>query len=150
MNYYELLEVKVKYDKIDDQSGKNKKVTEKYMVDAVSFTDAETKFYKEMENMISGEFIIMSISRANYSDILETDGDIWYKAKVTYSSIDENTGKEKKISNKILCLGNSVDNAYSNISESMGCNMVDFTIDSITDCKIIDFFKYQEESTVKA
>jgi len=137
-----LFEVKVKYDKIDEQSGKDKKVTEKYLVDALSFTEAEAKIYKEMESMIRGEFIITSISRANYTDVFQTAGDLWYKAKVSYASIDERSGKEKKISNSILCMGYSVDNAYSNINESMGVMTVDFTIDGISDSKIMDFFKY--------
>ncbi len=143
-----LFEVKVKYEKIDEQSGKEKKVTEKYLIDALSFTEAEAKIYKEMESMIRGEFIIMSIARANYTEVFETPGDVWYKAKVSFASIDEKSGKEKKVSNNILCMGDSVDNAYSNINESMGGMTVDFTIDGIADSKIMDFFKYEIESTI--
>ena len=73
-----LFECKVRYQKIDEQSGKDKKVTETYLFNAISFTEAESRIYKEMESLISGEFLVTNIRKANYADIFNfEDGDRW-------------------------------------------------------------------------
>jgi len=141
-----LFECKVKYEKINDKSGKEQKVTEKYLVDAVSFTEAETRMYKEMEMMVSGEFIIMAISKANYTEIFPNDeGDIWYKGKISFVSIDDKSGKEKKVTNNVLVLASDVPDADKKIKEGMGGLTVDFDINGITDSKIMDFFPYSTQ-----
>lgn len=135
--------VKVVYEKIDDQSGKEKKVTEQYLLDAVSFTEAEARTHKEMESMIRGEFLIASITRANFSDIFDdVAGDTWWKAKIKHMTVDEKSGREKSVSNYILIMADNVDHAYKNINEAMKGMTVDFTIESISDSQILDFFPY--------
>ena len=138
-----LFECKVKYEKIDEQSGKQKKVSETYLFDAVSFTEAESRIYKEMESMIRGEFVVTNIRKANYTEIFENeDGDIWYKSKISFASVDENSGKEKKVSNQILVLASNVKDAYDKIQQGMGGMTVDFEINAITESPILDFFPY--------
>ena len=135
-------ESKVKFEKIDEQSGKTKKVTEKYIFEAVSYTDAETKIYEEMEKYINGEFNITSITKPNYSEVLSTfTGSIWYKGKIKFESFDTETSKSKKVSNNILVMADNVDDAYNNINEAYADMTVDFTIEGITDSKVIEFFK---------
>lgn len=89
-------ECKVKYTKIDYRYGKEKKVTESYLVNAVSFSDAEEIIFKQLEKFISGEFVIVSIKRVNFSDIVTDMGEMFYSCKISFMSIDENAGKEKK------------------------------------------------------
>ena len=138
-----LFECKVKYTKTDENTGKEKKVTETYLIDAVSFTEAETRLYKEMEMMIRGEFIVTGIRKANYTDIFPfDDGDRWFKSKISYVSIDEEAGKEKKVSNQILVLANDVKDAWDKIHESMKGMTVDYEINSIAESPILDFFPY--------
>jgi len=138
-----LFECKVKYEKIDEQSGAEKKVSETYLIDAVSFTEAESRIYKEMESMIRGEFLVTNIRKANYAEIFnKADGDQWYKSKVSFASIDEKSGKEKKVSNQILVLANDVKDAYEKIVAGMGGMTVDFDINAITESPILDFFSY--------
>ncbi len=141
-----LFECKVKYTKIDELSGKEKKVTETYLIDAVSFTEAESRIYKEMESMISGEFLITGIRKANYTDIFPfDDGDRWFKSKISYVSVDEEGGKEKKISNQILVLASDVKDAWDKIHESMKGMTVDYEINAIAESPILDFFPYFKE-----
>jgi len=138
-----LFECKVKYNKIDELSGKEKKVTETYLIDAVSFTEAETRIYKEMESMIRGEFLITGIRKANYTDIFTfDDGDRWFKSKISYVSVDEEAGKEKKISNQMLVLAGDVKDAWDKIHERMKGMTVDFEINAIAESPILDFFPY--------
>jgi len=138
-----LFETKVKYEKIDDKSGKEKKVTEVYLLDAVSFGEAESRIYKEMESMIRGEFVVTNIRKAHYTEIFDNEeGDIWFKSKISFASVDEKSGKEKKVSNFILVLANDTKDAHDKIHEGMGGMTVDFEINSIIESSIVDFFPY--------
>jgi hypothetical protein len=136
-------ECKIRYTKIDEKTGKEKKVTEPYLVDAISFTEAETRIFKEMEACISGDFTVVSIRRSNYSDIVTTDGgEKWYKGKVTFMTIDESVGKEKKVSINMLVLSISINDADAKIKESLKGMTVDFESVSISETPIIDIFPY--------
>lgn len=139
-----LFECKVRYQKIDEQSGKEKKVTETYLFDAISFTEAESRIYKEMETMIRGDFQVTNIRKAGYSEILAFDegGDRWFKCKVSFTAIDENAGKEKKVSNQILVLANDVKEAFDHIHRSMNGSTVEFSIHAIMESPVLDFFPY--------
>lgn len=89
--------VKVKYTK-QLEDGRLKRVTEPYLVDSVSFTDAEARMYEEIGQSVTGEFLITGITKTEYADIFYyDDSEDWYKCKLTYVSIDGDEGKEKKI-----------------------------------------------------
>lgn len=140
-NYFDCA---VKYRKIDEKTGKEKKVTEHYLVDAVSFTEAEERIYREMEHVISGEFSVKDIKHCNYSDIFIGHGRYLYKAKIFFSSIDETSGSEKKIANYVLASGDSVEYATDNIKQSLLSNLISsFDIISVSKSKIVDYFKYR-------
>ncbi len=142
-NWYE---VKVKYVKIDEQSGREKKVTEPYLIDAVSFTEAESRIHAELEEMIRGDFQVTNISKANYSDLFPFDNaDRWFKCKVTYVSLDDAAGKEKKISSQMLVMGNDLKEAYDNLMSSLSGMTVDFNVVGINESPLMDVFPYFKE-----
>ncbi len=141
-NWYE---VKVKYEKVDLESGVEKKVTEAYLVDAVSFTEAESRIHSELEEVIKGDFLVTNISKANYSDIVDSENDNadkWYKCKVSYISIDEEAGKERKITTTILVLAFDIQNAYDNLVESFSGMTVDYVVVGINESPLVDIFPY--------
>ncbi|MFN5982116.1 MAG: DUF4494 domain-containing protein, partial [Fluviicola sp.] len=84
--------VKVKYTKqLDD--GTFKRVSEPYLVNAMTFTDAETRIYQELGNLIRGEFLVTGISRADFHDIFKYDDtEIWYKVKINFEAGGEDGG----------------------------------------------------------
>ena len=126
-----------------DENGNEKKVTETYLLDAMSFTEAEARTYKELQEMVSGEFITWSIKRTNISEIIPCAvGDRWYKAKVNFIAIDEETGKEKRTSQYVLVFSDNVKNAYDQIIEAMKELMADFEITAISESKILDVFPF--------
>lgn len=136
-------ECKVRYIKIDETTGKEKKVNEPYLVDAVSFTEAESRIHKELEQMIRGEFHVTNIRKADYSDIFPfDDADRWYKCKVGYVSIDETAGKEKKITSQMLVMGNNLKEAYDNLLSSLSGMTVDFDVTGVNESPIMDVFPY--------
>lgn len=138
--------IKVKYTKQADD-GTLKRVTEPYLVDAVSFTDAEARIYEEIGTSVKGEFLITGISKTDYADIFYyEDCDDWYKCKLTYVSMDADSGKEKKVSNNVLVTANNTKEAYDRIHESMKDTLTSFDIPSIAISPIVEIFPYNPDT----
>ena len=136
---------KIRYEKVMED-GLQKKVTEQYVVDGLSFTEAETRITEEMSSYISGEFDIHEIDRCVYKEIFFSDDDTadkWYKAKLKFITIDEKTEKEKKTSVYYLVQAGSFEGARKNIDEVMGGTMIDYIIDTVSETSIMDVFEYK-------
>ncbi len=143
-------ECKIRYEKLDDK-GKGKKVTETYLVDALSFSEAEERISKEVAPYMSGEFSISGIKKAGINEIFPNDeGDRWYKCKVNFISIDEVNAKEKKITSNILVLGSTIESAWDNLAAALKDTMSDYVVPTITETSIMDIFPYSVEENEKA
>lgn len=143
----EWYEVKYQHEQTQED-GTQKKVTELYTVDALSFTEAESKITEEMKLYVSGETFIKAITRAPYKEIFfdeRESADKYYKAKLDFITIDEKTEKEKKSTVTYLVQAASLDEAKKNINEVMGKTMIDYDIQSIAETKIIDVFEHGEK-----
>jgi hypothetical protein len=141
--------VKVKYTK-QLENGEFKRVSEPYLLAAMTFTDAEARIYEELGSIIRGEFSVTNIARTEYHDIFHyDDADQWYKCKVSYESQDADTDKMKKVSQNFLVSAHSVKEAYERIAESLSTLMVDFMVPSIILSPIIDIFPFNEELDVE-
>jgi hypothetical protein len=135
-------ECKVKYEKMGED-GKQKTVTEPYLIDAVSFTEAESRIHKEMEPYITGEFHISTIKIANYSEIIPNEnGDKWFKCKVTFISIDEEKGVERRTNANMLVQANDIKEAYDSLQKALSDTMSDYEISAIQETLIMDIFDY--------
>lgn len=136
--------VKVKYTKQMD-NGALKRVSEPYLLAAMTFTDAEARIYEELGSVIRGEFNVVGISRTEIHDIFAyDDADVWYKCKVVYESADSDSEKAKKVTQNFLVSADSVKEAYERIKESLKGLMVDFQIPSIMVSPIVEIFPYTE------
>jgi len=136
-----LFECKIRFNKIDDRSGKEKRVTETYLFDAITYTEAEERAYKEMQEYISGEFNVSSIRKAKYAEIFPSDdGDRWYKVKVSFLSVDEASGREKRVSQLVLVLASNIKDACDKTIKGMNGVTDDFEINSVIESPIMDFF----------
>lgn len=132
----------VAYNKMMDD-GNEKRVKEAFVVDAFTFTEAESRIIEEMKPYISGEFEIMDISKAPFSEIFLTDNaaaDRYYKVKVKFLSIDEKTCKEKISTVVYLVQADSTQSAQANTDKVLGKSMMDYTLASIIETKILDIF----------
>ena len=137
-------ECKIRYEKTMDD-GLQKKVTETYVVDALSFTEAEQRIMEEMSSYISGEFEVSDIKRATYKEIFFSDEDMadrWYKAKLQFITIDEQTDKEKRSNVNYLVQAGTVNGAVKNLDEVMGGTMIDYVIAAVAESTIMDVFEY--------
>lgn len=136
--------VKVKYTKQLD-NGALKRVSEPYLLAAMTFTDAEARIYEELGQIIRGEFNVVGIARTEIHDIFAyDDADVWYKCKVRYESMDADTEKARKVNQNFLVSAASVKEAYERIQESLSTLMVDFEIPSIIVSPIVEIFPYAE------
>jgi len=138
-------ECKVKYVKIDDD-GRERKVSEVYLVDAVTFTDAETRIIQQMGTMVRGEFIVDNIKKSNIVEIYPHDnGEWWFKARIGIVTIDEKAGKEKKINNYFLVAADDIKQALQRLEEGLSYILVPYQTNSLAVCNIVDIFPYFED-----
>lgn len=139
-----LYECGVRYERTME-NGMTKKVTELYLVDALSFAEAEGRITNEMEPYISGEFDVVTIKRTNISEIVEglSTADKWFKAKLRYITIDEKTGKEKKQAVHFIVRASDINNAHICVVEHMKGSVMDYEIATLDETKIMDLFRYK-------
>ncbi len=143
-------ECKAQFDKMME-NGSLKKVTEPYMVDALSFTEAESRIIDELTPFVSGELNITAVKKTKISEIFWDDSaDKWYLVKVAFITIDEKTAAEKKSVSQILVAGNDFKGAYDNFMEGMKGTMADFDIVSINETSIMDVYKVKLAATTPA
>jgi len=136
-------EGKIKYEKTAEE-GKVCIVTEAYLIDAMSFTEAEARLQKEMEPFISGAFITTTIRRARINELFaNANGDTWYKSKVWFISLDEEKGIEKRTACNMMVQANNVKEAWDGIQEGMKGTLANYKVASIVETAIEDIFYYE-------
>ena len=139
-NWYEC---KVKYEKTLE-TGTQKKVTEAYLVDAMSFTEAENRIIEEMTPYIVGEFEVAAVKKARISELfIDPEGDKWYRAKVMFITIDEKTGVEKKAASTMLVQASDFQRAVKNLEDGMKGTMSDWEINPIAETLLMDVYGLQ-------
>ncbi|MEA4983896.1 hypothetical protein SDC9_38680 [bioreactor metagenome] len=142
---YNWFECKVKFEKTAED-GKIVKVSESYLVDALSFTEAEERMIEEMKPFISGEFSVANIKRVKINEMFfHDDGDKWYRFKVNYITLDEEKGVEKKVPVAMMVQASEIGQALSRLHEGMKGSMADYEVVTIAETLIMDVFKYGKQ-----
>lgn len=135
------IEVRARYDKMME-NGSVKKVTEPYLADALSCTEAEARVTEELTPFISGDFRISSVVTTKISEIFwDASGDRFYKVKVNFITLDEKTATEKRTATYILVQASSFKEAYDNFIDGMKGTMADYEIEAITETKLVDVYR---------
>ena len=139
-------ECKIRYEKTME-NGMNKKVTEPYLVDALSFTEAESRIIEEIRPFITGEFTVTDIKRARISELFfNENGDRYYKIKVYFITLDEKSGAEKKTAAQMLAQASTLKEAIAVLEEGMKGTLSDYTIASVTETQLMDVFPFDPNS----
>ena len=137
-------ECKIKYVKVTED-GKEKKVSELYLLDAISYTEAESRITGALASMIQGDFYIAGLKKSNITELVESnDGndDKWFKAKIAIIDADQISGKEKRSFQYFLVAGSNIDRALENLSKSLSTYVVPYEIASLADTAFMDVFPY--------
>lgn len=130
---------KIRYQK-EDEAGSLKTINEQYLVDAVSHTEAEARLYGLIVTGAS-DFSVPRITPYKLADLFSyEDGEKWFKAKVIYFSVDEKSGKEKKVVNHMLVNADGIDQALQRITESLHTMLIPYETEGINLTKILDIF----------
>ena len=139
-------ECKIRYEKVMED-GLPKKINDVYVVDALSFSEAEERIIEEMSSYISSEIEIVDVKIAPYREVFFADdnlADQWFKAKLSFITIDERTNKEKRTSTMYLVNAGNISSAINNIDKVMSGTMIDYVTTSISATKIFDVFEYKK------
>ena len=142
-------ETKIRYEKMMED-GSQKMITEQYVVDALSFTEAENAIIEEMSVYITGDFKVRDIKMAVYVEVFFSDADTddkWYKTKLQFITIDEKTEKEKRSTVSYLVQAGSLPLAVKHIDEVMGGTMIDYVISAIQETQIMDVFEHKSAAS---
>lgn len=141
-------ECKVKYVKVSE-SGKEQTVTENFLLDAVSFTDAETRIIRQIQQMVKGEFTVTDIKKSKIGDVFPyNNGEWWFKATLSLVTIDEAAGKEKKIRAMYLVMADDIKQALERLDESLAYMVIPYVVSSLAVSNIVDVFPYEPSESV--
>ncbi|MDY2642364.1 MAG: DUF4494 domain-containing protein [Mediterranea sp.] len=144
-------ECKIRYEKTME-NGMVKKVNEPYLVDALSFTEAEARIIEEITPFVTGEFTVSDIKRANYSELFPSEeeaADKWFKCKLIFIMLDEKSGAEKKSSTQVLVQAADLRDAVKKLDEGMKGTMADYQIGMVTETPIMDVYPFHAEGELQ-
>jgi len=147
---HNFFETKVNYAGIDESTGKQVKLSDSYLIDALSFSEAEARTIKEVEPFMSGEFSVEALKRSKIYDVFETDAEngAWFKAKVEFIILDEEKGTEKRQAATIMIEAENIQSAIGRLNENMKGTMSDWELVGIGKTGIVGvvmFEKVEEE-----
>jgi hypothetical protein len=132
------------------ENGVPKRVTEPYLVDALSFTEAEARIIEEMKPYISGEFTVDDIKRARIAELFTNEnGDRYYRFRVIFMTLDEKSGTEKKTAVTMLAQASDLKEAITVLEEGMKGTMSDYVLASVVETMIMDVFPFSSEKAEK-
>jgi hypothetical protein len=142
--------IKVKFSR-PDEDGIETKVTEEYLIDAYSYTEAETRMYQIIADDLGTAAEVSTISRNNFAEVLRfAEGDPWWKAKVTLISFDEESGKEKQSNQSLLVQASDIKDAYDKLNKQLGKGTLEFLIPTISFSKIVEVYDWDGSSEERA
>lgn len=143
----EWFECSVRYEKTLE-NGMQKYVNEPYLVEAISFTEAEQRFIEEIQPFMSGEYEVKAVAKRKISELFEDDkelADKWFKCKVAFVTLDERSGIEKRKMQTMMVQASCLWDAVKRLDKVMGCTMADYEIASVSETAIMDVFHYKEK-----
>lgn len=137
------IETRIRYDKTLE-NGSTKKTTEHYIVDAMSFTEAEARIIEEVTPYMSGEFSVSAVKKTKIAEIFnDGNGDKFYRCKVMFITIDERTAAEKRTANTILVRANDFRKAIEWLEEGLSGTMADWEIAEIAETPIMEVYEFK-------
>ena len=144
-------ETKIRYEKVME-NGMSKRVTEPYLVDALSHTEAEARIIEEQKPYIQGEFEVAAVRKTNYTELFfseDASADRWYKVKLGFITLDEKSGAEKKTYTNVLVQSTDLRQAVKDLDAGMKGTMADYIIVSVAETAIMDVYPYESDPDVK-
>ncbi len=134
------IETAARYEKMSED-GKVKKVTERFLVDALSCIEAESRTIEELTPYVSGDLEVTANKKVNIAEVMgDKEANKFYLAKVAFVIIDEKSSKEKKTVSQMLVGAQNFTEAYLAFGEAMKNTMADFDLVSLAETPIKEFY----------
>lgn len=134
------IETAVRYRKMMED-GQEKKVTERFVVDALTCTEAEERTIQELTPYVSDGLDVTSSKKVNIADIFNPDeADRFYLAKVSLISIDERSGKEKRTASQWLVGATDFSDAYETVLREINKCVADVEILALAETPVREYF----------
>lgn len=127
------------------EDGMLKQVTEEYLFDAVSYTDAESSAYQWCEQNISGEFSIPRITKTSIDEVIEPEAEKFYTAKVRFATVDGDSNKEKYVNTVLLLGADDLDHSVKMIHEHLNSMLVPYEIVGVTLSKYVEVIRWEDK-----
>lgn len=143
-NWYEC---KLSYRKVME-NGLEKNATESYLVDALSFAEAENRVIEYFRPFVSGEFMVNAVGRKKYSEVFfneDASADLWFHAKLMFVTLDEKSGAEKKTASYMLVQAADIREAIKHLDAQMRGTLCDYVIAEMKETTIVDVIPYKAE-----
>lgn len=136
---------KIRFQREDD-GGSLKTINESYLVDSVSYTEAEARMYEVVASN-TPDFQLVNLAKMKLSEVFfeENGSETWFKAKVMYVSFDEKTAKEKKTPYMMLINAENPKDVYEALVKNLG-NLNDYQITDINLTTILEVCPYVPEN----
>lgn len=133
----------VRYDKVLP-NGAVRPVNEQYLLDALSFTEAEARTIERLTPYMSGEFVIAKMTRPRIAELVQDadNGDRFYRVGYAFTTLDEKTGQEKRQGVAVLVKAHDFADAYDTFKQAMASTLADWELVSIAETTILDYFPY--------
>ena len=145
-----LFECTVRYSTPVEGTDQQKMVSEVYLFEAFTYTEAEKRVYEKLPELIQGEFKVARIRKARYAEVIPNEeGGYWYKVKISFILIDEKTGKEKRVSQTVLTRAEDIKDAIDRTNNALN-DTPDFLVKAVNESAILDYFPYMERSRKKS
>ena len=128
------------------EDGTTKSVTQKYLVDALSFTEAEERIIEEMKPFTCGGIDVSAVKKVNITELFENTADIadtWFRLKCVSIEVDEKTGEDKEKPFVVMVQSSCCYNSIQDFEEKMKESMMDYRIVEVKETKILDVYKYK-------
>lgn len=130
-----------KYEKMQE-NGAVKRVSEKYLCDALSIVEADAVVTENLKPYISGDFFTSKVENSPIAEVIgDKESDKFYLAKVALITIDERSGKEKKTVSQWLIGGTDFNDAYEMVLREINKCMADIEIVSLAETPIKEFYQ---------
>lgn len=129
------------------EDGSSKKVTDIYLVDAMSFTEAEARTSEFVASYYE-DFAIVREKISTFSEVITPnnyDNGIYYNAKVAYIILDEKTGKKKKFAQRVCIYADTPNEAINIIEKELKMSITDYAIEELKATNITDIIAYEKK-----
>ncbi len=133
----------------EDEKGVARNISQVYLFDAVSYTDAEARAYQHLAAEVP-DFQLTGLTKVKLNEVYfeENSSELWFKCKVSYIVFDEKTQREKKVPYAFLLNAHTIKDAYSILESRLG-TVQDYIITDIGATKILDVIPYEEDNDLE-